>query len=738
MASEDESSELPTVSGPSGPGATMPGRAGGAASEEMGPLGPGAQLGNFEILQEIGRGGMGVVYKAYEHALRRVVALKVLHPHIASDPSLAKRFRREAVLAASLNHPNIVSVFHVDDREIPRYFSMEFVEGQPLKERVDREGAMRPEEAVRIALEICDALQYAHEHNIIHRDIKPGNILLRKDLGRVMITDFGIAREISEHLAEVTQTEGFTAGTPAFMSPEQNLGHHLDARTDIFSFGMTLYYILAGRIAYEAKNRQELALAFQNQHPQPPSRFNPAISPALDQIVLKMIATDPKHRFWSCKAVAADLQKTLGSPVRPTATGRPAAGRPRLRILIVIAAVVGCILAAGGLGVLLTPYLLGKPARPTGTSQGLANPGTGKPTIPPEKTQPDTPGLTPAEKADTPAKGEPPPPPQGETPGPAVKPKEPPPDLANSMWAPDSGVRIYGTLGAAMPRFIMRRTDGQWVLYFYEGDTRTYGDTGYAISSDGTNWTRVGCALRHQAGDGAFDRVNAIINHIVEVSDGKLRAYCEGCDSPGPKARGNIFLAESTDGGWTWQGQQVVLEPTSGTPYSQHVGCPRVYRTGEGFEMYFLGQGDDGVARILRATSGDGVAWKVAGPVVGPDGHHDIGAFDIMRQPDGSLMMVMSSGLPGGQSGITTLLSKDGASWAWSEDRGPDPGQYKAVETLLCPALAEIEGARRVYFAGGHGGTSPEWNILSAKFREQPGTAAAETPQPEPDQAGSQ
>jgi serine/threonine-protein kinase len=321
MASGDESSELPTVSGPSGPGATVPVRAVGDASEIIGALEPGVKLGDFEILQEIGHGGMGVVYKAYENALRRVVALKVLHPHIARDLPLARRFRREAVLAASLNHPNIVSVFHVDDREIPRFFSMEFVEGQSLKEKVDQDGTLRPEEAVRIALEICDALQYAHEHNIIHRDIKPGNILLQKDRGRVMITDFGIAREISEHLAEVTQTEGFTAGTPAFMSPEQNLGHRLDARTDIFSFGMTLYYMLAGRVAYEARNRQELVLAFQNQHPQAPSHFNPAVSPALDQIVLKMIATDSKYRFWSCKAVAADLQKALGSPA---AGGLPA------------------------------------------------------------------------------------------------------------------------------------------------------------------------------------------------------------------------------------------------------------------------------------------------------------------------------------------------------------------------------------------------------------------------------
>ena len=286
---------------------------GGASPEgpPQGALAPGRRLGDFEIVEEIGRGGMGVVYKAYERTLRRTVALKVLHPEIAADPSLAKRFRREAILAANLSHPNIVPVFQIEEGEQPRYFTMEFVQGRSLKDKIHVQGGLEPAEAVRIALAACDALEHAHQHNIIHRDIKPGNILLQDPGGRVRITDFGIAQDVTGRLAEVTTTEGTSSGTPAFMSPEQNLGRELDARTDIFSLGMTLYYMLTGRLAYQVRNRAELAVAFTSQTPDPPSRFAPGIQPRLDQIVMKMIAVDPARRYATCEAVALDL-KALG------------------------------------------------------------------------------------------------------------------------------------------------------------------------------------------------------------------------------------------------------------------------------------------------------------------------------------------------------------------------------------------------------------------------------------------
>jgi formylglycine-generating enzyme required for sulfatase activity/serine/threonine protein kinase len=269
------------------------------------------EIDDFQLLKEIGRGGMGVVYKAFQRSLQRVVAVKILNPLIAGNPSLAKRFRREAVLAANLSHPNIVTAFHIDDREQPRYFAMEFIEGRSLKEKIEADGFLAPAEAVRITLQACEALQHAHEHGIIHRDIKPANILLENHIEKVRITDFGIAQDTTGQLAEVTVTEGFTGGTPAFMSPEQNLGEKLDSRTDVFSLGATLYYTLTGKFPYQAANRQELVLAFKQQTPSPPSRFSPEIPEALDDVVLKMVVAEREGRHAQMSDVRKDLEEVL-------------------------------------------------------------------------------------------------------------------------------------------------------------------------------------------------------------------------------------------------------------------------------------------------------------------------------------------------------------------------------------------------------------------------------------------
>jgi len=204
----------------------------------QGQLPPGTRIDDYEILEEVGRGGMGVVYKAHEHSLNRIVALKTLSPSILHSASAGKRFRREAVLAANLSHPHIAQVFNLDKRPQPRYFTMEFIQGRSLADKVKSSGYLRPAEAIRIALQVCDALACAHRRNILHRDIKPGNILLENHLERVKVTDFGIAQDVSGLLAEVTQTRGVTAGTLGFMSPEQNLGEPLDVCTDIYSLGI--------------------------------------------------------------------------------------------------------------------------------------------------------------------------------------------------------------------------------------------------------------------------------------------------------------------------------------------------------------------------------------------------------------------------------------------------------------------------------------------------------------------
>jgi len=300
---------LPTISGTGASGTSD-------AEPEAGEPVAKRVIDDFEILEEVGRGGMGVVYRAFERSLKRVVALKVLLPEIAGNASAAKRFRREAVLAANLSHPNIVPVFQVDPRELPTYFAMEFVLGRSLKDKVESEGYLPPDEAVRITLQAVEALECAHQQHIVHRDIKPSNILLQNHVERVRVTDFGIARDMTGQLADVTMTEGTSAGTPAFMSPEQNLGTKLDARTDIFSLGMTLYYMLTGRVAFRAKNRQKLVVAFREQTPQPPSRLNPAVDVALDRLVMKMIAIDRRQRYPDCGELLRALEALENGPVR--------------------------------------------------------------------------------------------------------------------------------------------------------------------------------------------------------------------------------------------------------------------------------------------------------------------------------------------------------------------------------------------------------------------------------------
>ena len=312
---------------------------------------------------------MGVVYKAYERPLKRVVALKMLHSSFSGDASRAKRFRREAILAANLSHPNIVPIFQVDPAPSPRYFTMEFVQGCSLKERVEKAGFLSPDEATRIIAQAAEALQYAHEHNIVHRDVKPANILLQNHVERVRISDFGIAQDITGQLAEVTQTEGLVMGTPAFTSPEQNLGQKLDHRTDIFSLGMTFYYMLTGRVAYKARNRAELAVAFERQLPPPPGLLSPDVSEELDRVVMKMIATDPAQRHTSCKEIMNDLCKIAPAGLRPVAPLRSGAPAGKTARRYGVALAIAAILCAAVIWAVWP-----RPGHPPGTRRAPAPP----------------------------------------------------------------------------------------------------------------------------------------------------------------------------------------------------------------------------------------------------------------------------------------------------------------------------------------------------------------------------
>ena len=201
------------------------------------------KLGVYEIIEVIGHGGMGIVLKAYDTKLHRVVAIKSLAPALATNGTAVKRFLREARAAAAVSHDHVVTIFAVDEASVPPYLVMECIAGQSLQQKIDRNGPLEPAEILRIGMQISEGLAAAHKQGLIHRDIKPSNILLENGVERAKITDFGLARAVDD----VTMTQaGHVAGTPEYMSPEQAKGEHLDARSDLFSLGSVLYTMCTG------------------------------------------------------------------------------------------------------------------------------------------------------------------------------------------------------------------------------------------------------------------------------------------------------------------------------------------------------------------------------------------------------------------------------------------------------------------------------------------------------------
>ena len=240
-----------------------------SSDAEMRALAERALTAQYEIDREIGRGGMGIVYRARDRRLKRIVAIKVLPPELAFRGEIRQRFLREAETAAQLSHPNIVPIYSVDEKDGLVYFVMACVEGPTLAKRLHDEGRVPVGDARRILCEVADALAYAHARGVVHRDIKPDNILLDKDDGRAMVTDFGIARAIQEGADSRLTATGVAIGTPAYMSPEQAAGdREIDGRSDLYALGVVGYQMLAGRLPFQAlePNRAwfELALLAQD------------------------------------------------------------------------------------------------------------------------------------------------------------------------------------------------------------------------------------------------------------------------------------------------------------------------------------------------------------------------------------------------------------------------------------------------------------------------------------------
>lgn len=271
----------------------------------------GQILGNrYKLLERIGGGGMAVVYKAKCLLLNRFVAVKILRSEFTDDEEFVKRFRVEAQAAASLNHPNIVSIYDVGKQDDVQYIVMELIDGITLKEYISQKGALPWKEAIGIAIQICSALDHAHRNFIVHRDIKPHNIMITKD-GMAKVTDFGIARAVTS--ATITMV-GSTIGSVHYFSPEQARGGFIDEKSDIYSLGITIYEMVTGRVPFDGESPVAIALKHIQEKPDKPIDVNPSIPKGVNDLIVKAMKKDQNLRYQTASEMLADLQRVLGEP----------------------------------------------------------------------------------------------------------------------------------------------------------------------------------------------------------------------------------------------------------------------------------------------------------------------------------------------------------------------------------------------------------------------------------------
>jgi serine/threonine-protein kinase len=263
------------------------------------------RLGHYDIVAELGRGGMGVVYKGHESSLNRYVAIKVLAESLAHDESVKERFLREARSMAALNDPHIISIYYIGDDAGQTYFVMEFVDGESLGSLLKREGKLKPEQAAKIIYQTAQGLSTAHDKGVIHRDIKPGNLMLTSK-GAVKIADFGIALSTQDFSKKLTSTGEFV-GTPGYLSPEVCQGKPVDQRSDIFSLGIVLFECLAGRMPFTDESPLGLMLEVVKAEIPDVRTLNSEVDPELERILSRMVAKDPAERYQSCQELVADL-----------------------------------------------------------------------------------------------------------------------------------------------------------------------------------------------------------------------------------------------------------------------------------------------------------------------------------------------------------------------------------------------------------------------------------------------
>jgi len=377
-------------------------------------------LGNrYRIEDLLGQGGMAQVYRGTDTVLGRTVAIKVLSPQYARDDAFVTRFRREAQAAAKLNHPGVVSVYDTGSDDSVHYIVMEYVAGRTLAEVLSSEGRLSPERSAEVAAQVAGALSFAHAAGLVHRDIKPGNIMLTPS-GEVKVMDFGIARALSSESLTQTAT---VLGTASYLSPEQAQGSPVDARSDLYSLGVVLYEMLTGQPPFAGDSPVAVAYKHVREDPVLPTDLVPEVGEDLQAVVMKAMAKNPANRYSSAEEMKQDLERVLhGEPVvatpilpgedtdelagaapagtevlpataPPPSTGRGGGWRAALIALVVLALLVG--------GFLLARTLAG--SSPATTTPGIRTPTVSPSVSPPPSSQPTSAQTTPSTPSPSPS-----------------------------------------------------------------------------------------------------------------------------------------------------------------------------------------------------------------------------------------------------------------------------------------------------------------------------------------------